>query len=375
MTFYDAVADLDWNRTGEEIYRKTVSDVEQALNRHNPTIEDMKALVSPAAENYLERMAWQSRTATQKRFGKTIRFYIPLYLSNACLNHCIYCGFNHSNSIRRVILSDEAIKNEVKVIKQMGFEHILLLTGESPVHAGTDYIEHALQLVKPYFQQVSLEVQPLSTEDYMRLQKSGLHGVYIYQETYNRNRYTHYHPAGKKKDYKWRIETPDRLGCAGIHKTGLGVLLGLEDWRIEAVFLAMHLRYLEKKYWKSTYSVSFPRIRPHEGSFQPDFHITDKQFAQMIWAFRIFDNDVEMSLTTRENSVFRDNMISLGITSMSAGSKTEPGGYCQKEELAQWTVNDNRSPEEMLKTIAQQGYEVVWKDWNDFFNPIQYGKI
>ena len=366
MTFYDTIKTLNWEETGKEIYNKTASDVEYALSKHHPDIEDLKALVSPAAENYLETMANMSQHATQKRFGKTIQFYIPLYLSNECLNHCIYCGFNHNNKIHRTILTDEEIIKEINIIKSMGFEHILLLTGESPVHAGIDYIEHAIQLVKPYFQQISLEVQPLSSEEYQRLQLSGLYGVYIYQETYNQSNYAYYHPAGRKKDYKYRLETPERLGKAGIHKIGLGALLGLEDWRIESVFLALHLRYLEKHYWKSKYSVSFPRIRPHAGEFQPNFDVNDKQFAQMIFALRLFDNDIEMSLTTREDRIFRNNMFPLGITSMSAGSKTEPGGYSQKDELEQFAVNDNRSPKEMLEMITNKGYEVVWKDWNNF---------
>ncbi|MCL2131590.1 MAG: 2-iminoacetate synthase ThiH [Lentimicrobiaceae bacterium] len=366
MTFYDIAVNLDWKQLGKEIYSKSALDVERALGNGKMDLEDFKALVSPAAEPYLETMALKSRDATQKRFGKTIQFYIPLYLSNECLNHCIYCGFNRKNKIHRVVLTDEEIRAEVEAIKKMGYEHILLLTGESPRHTGVDYIEHALQLVKPHFKQLSLEVLPLSAADYARLRKSGLYGVYIYQETYHLEHYPHYHPAGKKKDYRWRIETPDRLAQAGVHKIGLGVLLGLEDWRIEALFLANHLQYLRKYYWKSKYSLSFPRIRPHQGEFQPAFDVTDKQFAQMIWAFRLLDNDVEISLTTRESELFRNNMISLGITSMSAGSKTEPGGYTQKEELEQFTTNDNRNPEQLAQTINQHGYEVVWKDWDNF---------
>ncbi|MDR1458681.1 MAG: 2-iminoacetate synthase ThiH [Bacteroidales bacterium] len=366
ITFYNTILSLDWEQTKKEIYSKTASDVERALNKENPDIEDLKALVSPAAENYLETMALLSRNATQKRFGKTIQFYIPLYLSNECLNHCIYCGFNHNNKIRRIILSDEEILKEVNVIKSMGFEHILLLTGESPIHAGIDYIEHVMQLIRPHFKQISLEVQPLSTDEYLRLRNSGLYGVSVYQETYNRKRYPYYHPAGMKRDYRWRLETPERLGEAGVHKIGLGVLLGLEDWRIESIFLAQHLRYMERYYWKSKYSLSFPRMRPHEGSFQANFPLSDKQFVQMIWALRLFDNDIEMSMTTREERTFRNNMVSLGITSMSAGSKTEPGGYSQKTALEQFAVNDNRSPEEMLEMITEKGYEVVWKDWDNF---------
>jgi len=366
MAFYNTVENICWEQIGEDIYNKTASDVEYALNKQRLDIEDLKALVSPAAENCLEIMAQKSREATQKKFGKTIQFYIPLYLSNECVNHCIYCGFNHNNKIHRIVLSDEEIKEEIKIIKDMGYEHILLLTGESPMRVGVDYIEHAMQLVKPYFKQISLEVQPLAAEEYQRLQASGLYGVYIYQETYNKNRYADYHPAGRKKNYRWRLETPERLGKAGIHKIGLGVLLGLEDWRIESIYLAHHLRYMEKQYWKSKYSVSFPRMRPYAGDFQPNFNVTDKQFAQMIWALRLFDNEVDISLTTRENPFFRDNMLSLGITAMSAGSKTDPGGYSQKDELEQFAVSDSRSPKEMLDVITKHGYEVIWKDWDNF---------
>ncbi len=367
MTFYDIANTLDWKQIEQEILQKTATDVEMALSKNTIlNIEDMKALVSPAAEPYLETMAQLSRKATQERFGKTIQFYIPLYLTNACLNHCIYCGFNHNNKIHRVILSDKEILEEVKVIKNMGYEHLLLLTGESPVHAGVDYMEHAMQLVRPYFKQLTLEVQPLKSEEYRRLRDSGLYGVYVYQETYNQERYPIYHPAGLKHDYRWRLETPDRLGEAGVHKIGLGALLGLENWRVESIFMAEHLRYLEKRYWRSRYSVAFPRIRPHEGTFQPQYNVTDKQFTQMIWAFRLFDHDLEMSLTTRESPNMRNHMISLGITSISAGSKTDPGGYAHENELEQFSPNDNRDPKTMLEMVKAQGYDVVWKDWDNF---------
>jgi 2-iminoacetate synthase len=365
-TFYQIANNSDWTAIGEQIYSRTEKDVEIALQKQHIDIEDIMALVSPVAEKYLEQMAILSRNLTQKRFGKTIQLYIPLYLSNECMNHCIYCGFNHNNSIGRIVLNDKQIMDEMNAIKAMGYEHILLLTGESPKHAGVDYIKHAIELAKPFFKQITLEVQPLDVEDYIKLKQSGLYGVYVYQETYNEGRYKHYHPAGKKRDYRYRLETPDRLGEAQVHKIGLGALLGLEDWRIEAVFLAQHLRYLQKKYWKSKYSISFPRMRPHEGSFQPDFDVTDKQFAQMIWAFRIFDPDIEMSLTTRESPQFRNNMLTLGITSVSAGSKTDPGGYTQNNELEQFTPNDNRSPQQMIDAIHAQGYQEVWKDWEMF---------
>lgn len=366
---FSEIADsYHWDTLSEEINRKTKLDVERALQAEFLHIEDFKALISPAATDYLEIMASKSRAITQKRFGKTIQLYIPLYLSNECMNHCVYCGFNHSNQIERIVLKEDEILAEVEVIKNMGYEHLLLLTGESPKHAGVDYMERAIKLIHPHFKQISLEVQPLSTEEYKRLIDVGLHGVYIYQETYHKTQYPIYHPAGKKKDYTWRINTPDRLGEAGVHKIGLGALLGLENWRVEAVFLALHLRYLEKKYWRTKYALSFPRMRPHAGGFMPNYLLSDKDLAQMIWAFRIFDHDVEMSLTTRESQHFRNHMIDLGITSMSAGSKTDPGGYTHDDiELQQFTTNDNRNPKEMMEIIQEKGYETVWKDWNPHF--------
>ena len=366
--FSEIVDSYHWETLNEEVKTKTKQDVERALQTEYLSVEDFKALISPAAADYLEIMAAKSRSITQKRFGKTIQLYIPLYLSNECTNHCVYCGFNHNNQIDRIVLNEDEILAEVEVIKNMGYEHLLLLTGESPKHAGVDYIEHAIKLVRPYFKQISLEVQPLSTDEYKRLIDVGLHGVYIYQESYHKTHYSMYHPAGKKKDYTWRINTPDRLGEAGVHKIGLGALLGLENWRVEAVFLALHLRYLEKKYWRTKYALSFPRIRPHAGGFMPNYLLSDKDLAQMIWAFRIFDHDVEMSLTTRESPHFRNHMIDLGITSMSAGSKTDPGGYTHDEaELQQFATNDNRNPKEMMKIIQEKGYETVWKDWDPHF--------
>lgn len=304
MLFSDIIAQYNWKDLGEEVYGKNTQDVVRALNSSHPSMDDFKALVSPAAAKaeFLEEMARQSRLATQQKFGKTIQFYIPLYLSNACTNHCIYCGFNHNNKFKRVILTDEEILEEAKVLKKMGYEHVLLLTGESPKDAGVDYIEHAMQLLQPHFAQLSLEVQPLETDEYARLRNSGLHAVYTYQETYNKERYPVYHPGGKKRDYNYRVNTQDRLGMAGVHKIGIGALLGLEDWRVEAVCMAMHLLHLEKTYWKSKYAIAFPRMRPHEGGFQSQFTVDDKEFVQLLWAFRIFDPNLEVSLTTRESN-------------------------------------------------------------------------
>jgi 2-iminoacetate synthase len=367
MEFTELITDYDWNELQSRIYEKTPGDVERALNKDKRTPDDFMALVSPAAQACLEPMALLSRQYTRQRFGNTIQFYIPLYLTNSCINHCIYCGFNHNNDIKRIILTDEQILREVEAIKRIGdFQHLLLVTGENPQEAGIDYIEHAVRLVKPYFSSISIEVQPLKEEEYRRLSQAGVNAVYCYQETYHKANYKTYHPRGMKSKFDWRLNSFERMGRAGIHKVGLGVLIGLEDWRTDVTLMALHLRYLQKTYWQTKFSISFPRIRPHEGAFfQPNVVMNDKELAQLIFAFRIFDRDVEITLSTREDKTFRDHMTGLGITSLSAGSKTDPGGYAvYRHELEQWAINDDRSPAEILSSVKKQGYEVVWKDWD-----------
>ncbi|MGL5228332.1 MAG: 2-iminoacetate synthase ThiH [Bacteroidales bacterium] len=365
--YINQIDETDWESVSESIASKSDTDVRIALNKERLDIEDFKALISPAAAPYLEQMAAKSRQLTLRRFGKTIQFYIPLYLTNACTNHCVYCGFNHENKIKRIILTDEEILNEVRAIKELGqFEHILLVTGESPRHAGVEYLENAIRLIKPYFSSISIEVQPMEQEDYERLIQAGLNSVYIYQETYNQERYPIYHPKGKKRDFKYRLDTYDRLGKAGIHRMGLGVLIGLEDWKTDVTMMAMHLRYLQKRYWRTKFSISFPRMRPHTGEgFKPNVIMKDRELAQLMFAFRLFDHDVELALSTRELPEFRNNMIQLGVTSMSAGSKTEPGGYFSyPNALEQFEMADNRHPEEIRRSVQASGYEVIWKDWD-----------
>lgn len=368
MSFTQLIDQYNWNTLSNMIENKTLRDVENALSKKSHlNIDDFMALISPAAENYLEQMAILSRKYTQQRFGKTIQLYIPLYLTNSCINHCIYCGFNHTNDIRRIILTEDQLLEEIHAIKKTGdFRHILLVTGENPRDAGVDYIRKAIDLVKPYFSAVSIEVQPLKEADYRLLTHSGLNAVYCYQETYNKIAYSQYHPKGMKSKFDWRLDTFDRMGKAGVHKIGLGVLIGLENWRTDVTMMALHLRYLQKNYWKTRYSVSFPRMRPHEGeSFHPNVIMEDKELAQLIFAYRIFDHDIEIALSTRENENFRNHMTTLGITSLSAGSKTDPGGYAvYKQELEQFEVNDSRNPSEILQSIKKQGYEAIWKDWD-----------
>jgi 2-iminoacetate synthase len=364
--FKKIINEYNWDEIQSRIYAKTPADVEIALGKNKQNIDDFMALVSPAASAYLEPMAAMSRKYTQQRFGNTIQFYIPLYLTNSCINHCVYCGFNCNNLIHRIILTDEQIMQEVEAIKKIGnFQHILLVTGENPREAGAAYIENAIRLVKPYFSSVSIEVQPLKSMEYKQLSEAGMNAVYCYQETYHKERYKVYHPKGMKSKFDWRLDAFDRMGKAGVHKIGLGVLIGLEDWRTDVTMMALHLRYLQKTYWQTKYSISFPRMRPHEGLFQPNVIMNDKELAQLIFAFRIFDHDIEIALSTRENEKFRNNMTGLGVTSLSAGSRTDPGGYAvYTRELEQFAVNDDRSPDEVYSAVRKQGYEVVWKDWD-----------
>lgn len=365
MSFYDQLTRYNWDEITASIQEKTAQDVIDALQRPHRTPEDFKALISPAATPYLEEMARLSNRLTLERFGHTIQLYIPLYLSNHCTNFCVYCGFNHDNKISRKKLSLDEVQAETRVITDWGFKHILLVSGESPVMTGAAYYEEIIRSIRDRFSQIAIEVQPLSREEYSRLAAAGLSFVCIYQETYNQARYPLYHPKGRKADFRYRLETPDRAGAAGVQKIGIGALLGLEDWRTDAFFTALHLKYLEKTYWRSKYSISLPRLRPHAGAFVPNDPINDREMVQLICAWRLFDQEVEISLSTRESSRFRDHVMHLGVTSMSAGSSTEPGGYVTPHrELEQFAINDDRTPREMVAAIRAQGYEPVWKDWD-----------
>lgn len=368
MNFSKELEKYSWEDTTRQIKSKTAADVEQALGKSHLDIGDFMALISPAATRYLEPMAELSRKYTLQRFGKTVSMYIPLYITNSCTNFCVYCGFNHNNPIKRVILTEEEILNELHAIKKLGnFENLLIVTGENPRDAGVDYLEKALRLARPLFANLSIEVMPLKAEEYERLTHSGLHGVVCFQETYNRARYNVYHPKGMKSKFEWRVNGFDRMGQANVHKIGLGVLIGLEDWRTDVTMMARHLRYLQKNYWQTRYSVNFPRMRPSEGHFQPNVVMNDRELAQLIFAFRIFDHDVDISISTRENATFRKHIIPLGATSVSAGSKTEPGGYfTYPQALEQFHISDERTPAEVAAEIQQLGYEPVWKDWDNW---------
>ena len=361
----------DWDTTTREIMAMTAGDVERALAKEHLDDRDFMALISPAAAPYIETMARRSKALTEQRFGKTVSIFIPMYITNSCTNSCVYCGFNRHNKFARVVLTPEQIEAECKAIKAMGpFENLLLVTGENPAVAGTDYIERALQVCRPYFSNLTIEVMPLPTEDYARLTHSGLNGVICFQETYNHQRYKVYHPAGMKSKFEWRCDGFDRMGQAGVHKIGMGVLIGLEDWRTDVTMMARHLRYLEKTYWRTQYSVNFPRMRRAEnGGFQPNVEMTDRELAQVTFAMRIFDHDVDISYSTREEPRMRNNMATLGVTTMSAESSTEPGGYCcYPNALEQFEVSDARRAWEVERDLKAIGMEPVWKNWDRAFD-------
>lgn len=357
-----------WDSVKQSILAKTAQDVQHALQTSKRDLEDFKALISPAAMPFLEMLAQKSRQITQKRFGKTIQMYVPLYLSNECQNICTYCGFSFDNKIKRKTLNDQEVIAEVEVLKSMGFDHVLLVTGEASQTVGVPYLKRVIQLIRPYFSHISMEVQPLGETDYTELIAEGLNTVLVYQETYHEEDYKLHHPKGKKSNFQYRLETPERLGKAEIHKIGLGVLIGLEDWRTDCFYTALHLDYLEKTFWKTKYSVSFPRLRPFSGGLEPKVVMSDAELVQLICAYRIFNEEVELSVSTRENEIFRENVVNLGITAMSAGSKTNPGGYkVDPQSLEQFEISDERSPAEIAQMIKNQGYEPVWKDWDIAF--------
>ncbi len=365
MNFAEQLNRLDWDSERLSLHGKTEDDVRRALARTVRDAEDFKALISPAARPFLETMAQMSRKLTLQRFGRTQQLFAPLYLSNACANICTYCGFSMENRLRRKVLSAEEIRREAEALRARGFRHALIVTGEAPRVVGVDYFAAALEELRRHFDQVSLEVQPLEQADYERLQTLGLHSVLVYQETYHRPTYAEHHRRGNKADFDYRLDTMDRLGRAGIHRMGLGVLLGLTDWRTDSLMLAHHLRYLEQRYWRSRFSVSFPRLRPAAGDYTARHPIHDADLVQLICAWRLFSPDVELSLSTRERAAFRDQLIRLGITSLSAESQTQPGGYSAEADAAleQFEIDDGRPLEAVVAAIRQQGYQPVFKDW------------
>ncbi|WP_427834384.1 2-iminoacetate synthase ThiH [Actinobacillus pleuropneumoniae] len=360
---------LDWGHLALSLRAKTSADVENALQSSNRDLNDFMALISPATEAYLEPMEQLAQQLTRQRFGNTVGFYLPLYLSNVCTNDCTYCGFSMSNRIKRKILDEQEILNEIKAIKSMGYEYLLLVTGEHETKVGMAYFREKLKLIRPHFFALLMEVQPLQSEEYVELKTLGLDGVLVYQETYNAAEYAKHHLCGQKQDFIYRLDSQDRLGQAGIDKIGLGALIGLSnDWRTDIYFVGEHLNYLQNKYWQSRYSISFPRLRPCVGGLQPASQMSDKQLLQIICAFRLCFPEVELSLSTRESANFRNNVIPIAINTISAGSKTQPGGYAEEDDklLEQFSPDDERPPQIIAAELVKRGLQPVWKDWEPY---------
>ncbi|MEK9495394.1 2-iminoacetate synthase ThiH [Photorhabdus sp. P32] len=360
---------LDWDDITLRINSKTAQNVERALSSHKLNLDDFMALLSPAAKPYIEPLAQRAQKLTRQRFGNTVGFYVPLYLSNLCANDCTYCGFSMSNRIKRKTLNKDEIIAECQAIKALGFDNLLLVTGEHQSKVGMDYFRRYLPLIREYFSSIMMEVQPMTQEEYSELKTLGLDGVMVYQETYHEPTYLLHHLQGKKRDFHWRLATPDRLGRAKIDKIGLGALIGLSShWRTDCYMVAEHLFFLQRTYWQSRYSISFPRLRPCAGGIEPASLMSEAELVQLICAFRLFAPDVELSISTRESPFFRDHVIPLAINNVSAGSKTQPGGYADSshEELEQFTPHDNRSVYQVADALIKAGLQPVWKDWDGY---------
>jgi 2-iminoacetate synthase len=374
MTFYEEWQRQDFAAIARTIAAKTSNDVRRALGRVRAGLDiaDLAALLSPAAAPFLEEMAQLSHQLTVGRFGRTMQLYAPMYLTNVCANVCTYCGFSAQNRLPRKALDEAEILAEAAVLKQMGFDHVLIVTGESTRY-GPAYLKNALRLLRPHFSSLTIEVQPLDEADYAALAADGLSAVLVYQETYDPAVYPRHHLKGPKADLHYRLETPDRLGRAGVKKIGLGPLYGLGDWRTDAWFTGLHLRYLERRYWRTRYSISFPRLRPHEGKDIAVTPFNERDLVQAACAFRLLSPEVELSLSTRESEVFRNHAFRLGFTSMSAGSRTNPGGYASApDSLEQFAIDDSRSPAEVADFLRNHGYEAVWKDWDATFDQVEH---
>lgn len=344
------------------------AEVEKALTAPRRGLDDLCALLSPAADRYLPRLAAMARDLTLQRFGRAIQLYAPIYLSNYCTNSCVYCGFSAKNRIKRRCLTYPEAEAEAEILLNRGFNHILLVSGESEKVVGIDYLEEIALRLRPKFASVTIEVQPLSTPEYQRLFAAGITGVAVYQETYDRELYGSLHLSGRKCDFDYRLDTPKRVCEAGMREVGIGALLGLSDWRTEGLALGWHLATLRRGFWQTGITVSFPRLRPAAGAFAPLHLVTERDLSQLMFALRLFDPDVGLVLSTREEQPFRNGMLGLAPTRYSAGSCTAPGGYGNPEEGGeQFSVGDHRSLEEVCAMIRGKNFDPVCKDWDATF--------
>lgn len=353
------------------------ADVDRVLRRGRAeNLAEFAALLSPSAGERLEVMAGLSQRLTRQHFGRAVRLFAPLYLSNECVNVCRYCGFSRHNDIPRITLAPQKVLSETEKLARQGFRHLLLVAGEHPKYVSNGYVEQCVRQCLPLMPEIALELGPLETADYAPLVDAGAAALIVYQETYHQPTYEALHTAGPKKYYAWRMDTPERGAQAGFRRLGIGALLGLADWRYEVIAVAAHARHLLRTCWKSNVAISLPRMRPAAGGWQPDpaHAISDREFVQVVCALRLFLPNVGFTLSTREPQALRDGLIPLGVTLMSAGSSTEPGGYEYFDET-NWTteheqageqfhISDERGPRAVAEAIRARGCEAVWKDYD-----------
>jgi 2-iminoacetate synthase len=365
-----------------------IETLDSLVLRKSELIERFENLIAPKSDQELEAMAQTSRALTMQNFGRTMRLFAPLYLSNECINNCQYCGFSRDNPILRVTLSVDEVVAEAQHLAREGFRQILLVAGEHPKFVSRGYLAECVRALVPDFSSISIEVGPMDTEDYIPIVEAGAEGLVVYQETYNRSVYAEMHTAGPKRNFNFRLECAERGYAAGFRRLGIGALIGLSPWQDEAIALAAHLEHLFKYCWQAQITVSVPRLRPAAGGFRPLFTMSDRELVQLVCAVRITFPQVGIVLSTRERAPLRDALVSIGVTMMSAGSHTEPGGYTRQgrehlhrtvrgriiapeyqdgeDQLAtgQFEISDERSPAEIAAVLRNRGLEPVWKDWD-----------
>lgn len=363
MSFLPEALRLHREPLEERMAAATGHDALRALERERVGEDGFLALLSPAAGQHLEAMAGRARDLTLRRFGRTVSLFTPLYVSNHCANHCRYCGFAAPNSIPRSRLTMDEVRAEGEAIAATGLRQLLLLTGESPARAGVDYLEDCVRTLRPLFPSMAVEVFPMATDDYKRLAAAGVDGLTVFQETYDPDLYAELHPAGPKRDYAWRLDTPMRGAEAGLRVVNIGALLGLTGWRREIFITGLHAAWLMKRYPGVDVAVSLPRMRPHAGAFQPASPVSDRELVQAMTALRIFLPRLSITISTRETPSFRDNILPLGVTRMSAGVSTAVGGHAKAGETGQFEISDPRSVDEVCAMLKKRGYQPVFKDW------------
>ena len=359
----------------------------------SPLLRSFEALLDDPSPTEMEARVARAVTLTRRNFGQTMRLFAPLYLSNECVNNCEYCGFSRDNPILRVTLEIDQVVREARHLADLGFRSVLLVAGEHPRFVSEGYLEECIGALREFVPSLSIEVGPMETPEYRRMVEAGCEALVVYQETYDRAVYEKLHTAGPKKNFDWRLDCPERGHDGGFRRIGIGALFGLTDWRTDALGLAAHLDHLQRHSWTSQLTVSFPRMRPAAGGYVPpaEHQLSDARLVQLVAAFRITFPTVGIVLSTREPATLRDAIAPLGITSMSAGSHTEPGGYtgegsedlhrtvrgrrveldaAEKQASAsgcatgQFDIADERSPTEVAERLLEIGLEPVWKDWD-----------